>query len=124
MTEQLAMTGTEAYQVATGRTLTPRQQQVFDHVRAHDGVTADQIGALLHSQRGKRQHPADQRCTWCARDGHAALSSKGLKQLVKYRNEHGARVYVVRDPKDRVRAPEPTYEPTEEELQANPFAGL
>lgn len=33
--------------------LTPRQQAALDYLAAHDGVTADEVGAHLHERRGK-----------------------------------------------------------------------
>lgn len=103
--------------------LTGRQQLAWDYVRGHDGVTADEVGALLHSQPDrKRPHPADEPCDWCRRDGRSVLRSMALRPLVTGRRD--GRWYV-RNPEDRVRAPEPPRrEPTEAELQANPFAGL
>lgn len=105
--------------------LTFKQQLAWDYIRERDGVTADEIGAWLHAHRDRQPHGVDERCDWCARDALSVLRSKAIQPLVKYRLDRElGRLYVVRDAKDRVRPPEPIYEPTEAELQANPFAGL
>lgn len=59
----------------------------------HDGVTAAQAGAILHERAGK--HPADERCTWCVRDGGSVLTSKNVREHVKRRQADGR--FVLRD---------------------------
>ncbi len=114
MTEQLALTSeTDLSHVRTAapKPLTDRQQLAFDYVRERDGVSADEVGAFLHAHRDKRPHGVDQRCDWCARDGRSVLTSKALKPLITYRNDGGRRLYIARDPADRVRETEPAAEP-------------
>lgn len=102
-----------------------RQQRALDYVFAHDGVTADEVGAWLHTHNERRPHGVDERCDFCARDGRGVLCSKAVAPLVTYRTGDGSRLYVARNPADRLREPEPPRrEPTETELAANPFAGL
>lgn len=126
MTEQLALalTGTSPNAPESKvKPLSERQQALYELVRrTPDGVTRDQAGALMHSMKeGRWAHPADERCDYCVRDGRAALRASALKPLIVGRRD--GRWYL-RDPKNRVRVEEPRREPTEAELQANPFAGL
>ena len=125
MTEQLAIDGAPDFLLKRKeKPLRPRQQLAFDYVRERDGVTADEVGAFLHAHRDKRPHSVDARCDWCARDGRSVLTSVALKPLVTYRRAPGGRLYIARNREDRVRAAVVEREPTEAELQANPFAGL
>lgn len=117
--EQLALDG------APAKTLTARQQLAFDYVRERTGVTAEEVGAYLHARKERRPHSIDKRCDYCARDGRGVLTSKAVAPLVTYRRDPDGNLYVARDPADRIREPAPPMrEPTEEELAANPFAGL
>lgn len=120
MTDQIALIDLPLEE----KPLTDRQQLAFDYIRAHDGLTADEVGAFLHAHKEKRPHGVDQRCDFCARDGRGVLTSKAVAPLVTYRRAPGGNLYVARDPKDRVREQEPAVEPTEAELALNPFAGL
>lgn len=97
MSEQLPL-------IAAPPKLRPRQQALYDLVRAHpEGITKDEAGALIHSLKGGRwAHPASERCDWCARDGRQALSSKALKPLLVGRRD--GRWYL-RDASDYERAP-------------------
>jgi hypothetical protein len=128
MSEQLALDEVRGPDQGTleraTKPLTHRQQLAFDYVRERDGVSADEVGAFLHAHRDKRPHGVDARCTFCTRDGRSVLTSVALKPLVTYRRVPGGRLYIARDKADRVRVPEPVREPTEAELEANPFAGL
>lgn len=128
MSEQLAIDtvrgpdrGTAA---RTAKPLTERQQLAFDYVRERSGVSCDEVGAFLHAHRDKRPHGVDARCDWCARDGRSVLTSKAVAPLVTYRRAPGGRLYIARNRADRVRAAVVEREPTEAELEANPFAGL
>lgn len=128
MSEQLAIDTVRGPDQGTlgraAKPLTHRQQLAFDYVRERDGVTVDEVGAFLHAHRDKRPHGVDARCDFCARDGSSVLRSVALKPLVTYRRASGGRLYIARDKRDCVRAPVTEREPTEAELQANPFAGL
>jgi len=88
---------------AAPRPLTDRQQFVWHLIRAScEGLTAEQVGAALHAQKGS--HPADEPCVYCGRDGRAVLTSKAVAPLVTYRvRGDGQRRYIPRDPADRVR---------------------
>jgi hypothetical protein len=108
--DQLALTSETDFSHVRTKPLTDRQQLAFDYVRGRDGVSADEVGAFLHAHRDRRPHGVDERCDWCARDGRSVLTSKALKPLVTYRNE-GGRLYIVRDPADRIRAAEPDHAP-------------
>ena len=106
VTEQLTIGGAvDSLKVSMDhvKPLTARQQQAFDYVREHDGVNCDEVGAWLHAHRDKRPHSVDERCDWCARDGRSVLTSVALKPLVTYRNLDGQRLYIARNPADRVR---------------------
>jgi hypothetical protein len=119
MMEQLALDG------APAKPLTDRQQLAFDYVRERNGVTADEVGAYLHSCKERRPHSIDDRCDYCARDGRGVLISKAVAPLVTYRRDPGGSLYVARNPADVIREPAPPMrEPTEAELAANPFCGL
>lgn len=128
MTEQLAIDTVRGPDQGTleraAKPLTSNQQLAFDYIRERDGVTVDEIGAYLHAHRDKRPHGVDQRCEWCAKTGRQTVQSKALKPLVTYRRAPGGYLYIARNPADRVRAPQPEYEPTEAELAADPFIGL
>lgn len=123
----------EAESAAEPHTLTPRQEAAWDLVRSTPGgVTAEQVGANQHERRGK--HPADERCEWCASEGLGILRSVALRPLVIRRRRSCRRLHNLafahhgqwepRNPRDAVRPSVPRREPTETELQRNPFAGL
>lgn len=79
--------------------LTDRQAQAWELIRSTPGgVTADEIGAHLHSLQEKRPHPADERCMWCGTAGKEVATSAALKPLVVRR--HGGK-YEPRNPADR-----------------------
>jgi hypothetical protein len=128
MTEQLDLATAEPVLAALfekpAKPLTDNQQRAFDYIRAHAGVTAEQIGAHLHSTRDERPHPVTDPCQWCEKSGRQTAESKGLKPFVTYSNVDGVRVYRPRRREDALRRPEPVREPTEAELAANPFTGL
>jgi hypothetical protein len=108
MTEQLAIGDDTLIASSNQRPLTDRQQLAWQFVRMHDGVSADEVGALLHAHRERRPHDLADRCQFCARDGRSVLTSKALQPLVKYRldRDHG-RLYIVRDRDDQARVEQP-----------------
>jgi hypothetical protein len=63
--------------------LTLRQGIAYAHVKAGSPVSADEVGALLHS--GREKHGADLRCDWCQVDGHQVLEELERKGLVEKR---------------------------------------
>lgn len=74
--------------------LTDRQAAVLDLVEraTHEGITADEAGALLHSlKEGRWAHTTDDRCEFCGRDGKAVLEALRTKGLVTYRRARGNR---------------------------------
>jgi hypothetical protein len=81
--------GSQLPLLAVAPTLTGRQQAVYDLVTSRpDGVTRDEVGALVHSlKEGRWQHPAGERCDFCARDGRAALRAAALKPLLVGRRD-------------------------------------
>jgi hypothetical protein len=100
--------------------LTAIQRAAFELVRSSPGgVTADEVGAHRHADRGR--HPADQRCDWCTETGTGILRSAKLAPLV-IRRRGG--MWQIRDPRDAVHTVPDRSEPTEAELALNPFAGL
>lgn len=83
--------------------LTIRQRFVFDHVcNTAGGLTADEVGALLHARRGK--HSVDLRCRFCASDGSDVLRSKALKPLLRRVRATG--VWLPRDPELAAHVPD------------------
>lgn len=81
--------------------LTARQQACVDYLAAHDGVPADEVGALLHERRGK--HLAGERCEWCHTEGRSVLRAKAVRGLVTFR-KGPERLYLLRDPARRTPA--------------------
>ena len=73
---------------APPKPLTARQQ-IIGHLieRAADGLTADEIGAWIHSQRG--YHGDLDRCINCGRDGLRAMREKALAQRFTRRRLSG-----------------------------------
>lgn len=69
---------------ATGQ-LTDRQKFVYEQLEAitarGDGLTADEVGALLHERSGK--HDAGVRCSWCNQDGIGVLKALRKKGLAR-----------------------------------------
>lgn len=124
MSEQLAIGDPEILLKPKEKPLTPNQQLAYDLIRDRDGVTAQEIGQEIHARGRTRRHSLDTACQWCEKTGTQTATSKALKPLVTYRRTDGGRLYIARDKADRVRAPVTVREPTEAELQANPFAGL
>ncbi len=67
--------------------LTAFQRLALDTIGRLQPIASDELGAHLHEdrqRRGKRGHPADRRCQWCADDGKhmgAALRKKGLVKM-------------------------------------------
>jgi hypothetical protein len=60
--------------------LTARQQIALEALeRAADGLTADELGAVLHERAGR--HYADQRCEWCTSDGRQVARALRTKHL-------------------------------------------
>lgn len=95
MTGQTVIAGTRTLG-PTGRPLTRLQQLTFDYVAAHEGVSIDEVGALLHAHRPRRPHSMDERCVWCARHGRSMLESVALRPLL--RRGPGTGRYLVRVP--------------------------
>lgn len=64
--------------------LTGRQQLALAHIAAHQPVSSDELGALLHEdrmRRGLKGHGRDERCTFCAGEGREmgeTLRRRGL----------------------------------------------
>lgn len=103
MTDQLAIGAVDKAAPPEPK-LTPRQQLAYQYLRDHDGVTADEVGAWLHTHRDKKPHSVDERCDYCARDGLSVLRSKALTPLVTYRRDACGHLYLPRDPADRKQA--------------------
>jgi hypothetical protein len=75
-------------EVAATPVLRERQQLVWDWIReVPGGLTADEVGALLHSRKGK--HGPDERCQWCTAEGRSALQTVALRQLLVRRRDSG-----------------------------------
>lgn len=104
MTEQLGIDGTGHTIGATGKPLTDKQQRGYDLVRdTPGGITADELGAIFHADRGK--HHPDSRCVFCGNEGESVLESKALGPLVIKRRVSGR--YELRDASERVPEPAP-----------------
>lgn len=69
--------------------LGPRQQLVLDAIAATepDGVTADEVGALIHEHRGT--HDRDSRCDFCAKEGNGVLRRLTQLEVVTRRRADG-----------------------------------
>lgn len=85
MTHQLDLiTGQPVAAPRDPSALTDRQQLALEHIAAHQPVSSDELGAVLHEDRqarGRKGHSRDQRCEWCATEGNvvgASLRAKGL----------------------------------------------
>lgn len=74
----------------TPTALPPPQQAVYDalHSCGHEGLSADEAGAIAHATKTSQwAHSPDDRCTYCARDGHAILRALEAKGLTAYRRK-------------------------------------
>lgn len=61
--------------------LTDRQRFALSELqRYREGLTQDELGALLHARNGK--HADWQRCQWCSKDGLGVLRALRKKELV------------------------------------------
>jgi hypothetical protein len=89
--EQSTIFGDTRTVAANGKPLTRDQQTAWDMVsETVGGVTADEVGALLHSRLATRwAHPADQRCVYCGTRGNQVLRSVALRPLVVRRRVSG-----------------------------------
>lgn len=88
MADQLDIGGSNHTLGATGKPLTDKQQRGYDLVReTAGGITADELGAQLHADRGK--HHPDSRCQWCTEEGMGVLGSKAVGPLVIRRRGSG-----------------------------------
>ena len=64
--------------------LTDRQQLALEHIGAHQPVSSDELGAVLHEdrmRRGGKGHDAGERCTYCSSEGRDVadvLRKRGL----------------------------------------------
>lgn len=65
------------------RKLGARQAFAIRRIRERGGIEADELGALLHADRGK--HADHVRCQWCAQEGNAVLASLRTRGLVVHR---------------------------------------
>lgn len=53
-------------------TLTSRQALALQFISAHQPVSSDELGAVLHEdrmRRGGKGHGRDERCDWCQSEG-------------------------------------------------------
>ena len=68
---------------ADERSLTDRQRQGLAAIRAAgwDGLTSDDIGAIVHYPK----HPVHETCSWCRTAGHEIGSALRARGLVKQR---------------------------------------
>jgi len=83
------------------RPLTERQQTIYQLVCSiPGGISADELGALLHERRGS--HNAGERCEHCAIDGKRALRERGIRQRVIRRT---GSLYEAREKADRAETP-------------------
>ena len=74
--------------------LTERQQAVLDALQraGHDGLDADQAGAIAHELKaGRWQHSRDERCLYCAQDGLQILRRLRDLGLARYRRANRSR---------------------------------
>lgn len=74
----------------TPTALPPPQQAVYDalHSCGYEGLSADEAGAIAHATKASQwAHSPDDRCAYCARDGHAILRALEAKGLTTYRRK-------------------------------------
>lgn len=75
---------------ATGQ-LTERQRFVYDQLLAHtaqgDGLTTDEVGALLCERAGR--HDSGSRCDFDARNGRSVLKALRKKELARSKRSGG-----------------------------------
>lgn len=80
--------------------LTERQRFVYDQLLAHsvqgDGLTADEVGALLCERAGR--HDAGTRCQWDTTNGQGVLKALRKKGLARKPRGSGWRVVVAPEP--------------------------
>lgn len=86
-------------------TLTERQRRAFDGVDAAgwDGLTTDEIGALLHHPK----HSLNDRCAFCGSAGAEMTRALRAKGLVRQRRRRapGGDIYVVWTTTDATETP-------------------
>lgn len=110
MTEQIGIDGDLHTIGANGKPLTEKQQRGYDLVRTTPGgITADELGAVFHGDRG-RHHP-DSRCEFCTSEGMGVLDSKAVGPLVVRRRASGR--YEPRDGHGTPAVPEPSSQVSE-----------
>lgn len=80
MSEQLPLIEMPALPRLTGRQ--ELALAALEHAR-DDGLTADEVGAILHASRSV--HGTDERCVWCGSSGREVLLALKAKGLVRYR---------------------------------------
>jgi len=70
------------------RPLTDRQHWIYGLIIAagNEGLTGDELGALMHEQHGK--HPAGERCAFCAQDGLRALREAAIAERCMKRGRY------------------------------------
>lgn len=88
MTDQISLTGNDATITPAGKPLPVKQQRAFDLVRTTPGgITADELGAVFHADRGK--HHPESRCEFCSKEGTSVLESVAVRPLVVRRKASG-----------------------------------
>lgn len=82
MSEQLALVEVDP--------LSERVRFALTHIRAagEAGLHPEELGSLLHDRDD--QHPADERCEWCGRDGARLLRELHRKRLITRRHGNAA----------------------------------
>lgn len=94
--------------VAPLRALTERQAAIYKLVCATpDGITALELGAILHAQSGR--HAADAFCEWCGQDGSRTLKEKAIRTRLVRRPQG---IYEPRDHADWTGKAEPVGPPS------------
>jgi hypothetical protein len=83
--------------------LTERQALAWACIRCIAGITAEELGAILHANKTPAAHDVDSRCRFCKDEGLSILRSVALKPLVIRRRATG--LWEPRNPADRVRGP-------------------
>lgn len=75
----------ETVDTGGGVTLTDRQALALQFISAHQPVSSDELGAVLHEDRklrGGKGHDRDTRCEWCVTEGNVVAASLRAKGLV------------------------------------------
>lgn len=121
MTEQLGLDGDDRTVGANGKPLTEKQQHGYDLVRSTPGgITADELGAVFHADRGK--HHPDSRCEFCTSEGLGVLDSKAVGPLVVRRRASGR--YELRDGGGTAVVPDASSSSQVDELPGSSFEDI